>query len=311
MRILAVDDDPIILDLLERCLPAAQNYTVHRHDTAESTMELIKSARIPYECILLDINLPGKDGIELCQMLRRMKCYQSTPILMITGSQELGVMQRAFDAGATDFIRKPLNSVELRARILSAGLLNDSMTSALHSQAELSRLTQIKFDEMLNLDVAGVLDFMALENKMLRFPAGCYAMSLFSLKVTDVYGIYRTVKPLLYRECLKICAAAAAAVLKDLSAHMAYGGNGQFVGVITGRGRVNFQALNDEFDAQVAKLWDSEATGVPVAPKGQFQVVSQQRLWSGMSAGNKLRDFAKASPDPARQLAPWETNLFA
>ena len=89
MRILAVDDDPIILELLTELLAT---FGQHEVDTAESAKEALARLSDPaagiYDCFLLDIQMPETDGIELCGLLRQTQAYARSPILMITAMSD-------------------------------------------------------------------------------------------------------------------------------------------------------------------------------------------------------------------------------
>ena len=88
MKILAVDDEPFILELLPM-LAAKSGFpdvtTAHSGDLA---LETLVQASAPFDCLLLDINMPGMDGIELCSRVRQLDRYEKTPILMLTAMSE-------------------------------------------------------------------------------------------------------------------------------------------------------------------------------------------------------------------------------
>jgi CheY-like chemotaxis protein len=310
MRILAIDDDPIVLDTISHYLPKDQNYALDCHASAESALASLKAAQLAYDCILLDIMLPGKDGIEFCQVLRRMKQYCATPILMITANREPGLMQRAFDAGATDFLPKPLNAIELRARVINAGMLNQSIAAKYDTQKELNKLRKMRFDDIPNLDVEGVYDIRALENHLLRFQPGCYAMSLVQLNVDELRDVFIPKEPSLFLEGLRHSAQAMAAVMDSKYAEIAYVGKGCFVGVIHGRKRINILELTSRFDQELSVIWDRKSTGMPHPPKGKIRLASDQRFWSGLSIANKLREFAPISGAAFKPTSRVEDNLF-
>ena len=144
-------------------------------DSAEDGLAKIDEHGASFDCFLLDIMLPGVDGITLCDDIRNMQAYKSAPIIMITGSRKHDLMDTAFRAGATDFIFKPLNGIELGARINMAGMLSDSLRrerEAAHTLAELSGLMKVRVEESFDLNVVGVDDLHGFENHMLRLPEG-------------------------------------------------------------------------------------------------------------------------------------------
>jgi len=75
--------------------------------------------RNEYDCILMDINIPGKNGLEVCREIRKKNI--GTPVIMITSFGELDDKIQGFDSGADDYLTKPFNYKELLARIRVIG----------------------------------------------------------------------------------------------------------------------------------------------------------------------------------------------
>lgn len=73
-----------------------------------------------YDLFILDLNLPGMDGIDLCQILKGDKRYRHVPSIMVTGDSNSVELQRAFDGGVVDYIRKPVDKIELISRVRQA-----------------------------------------------------------------------------------------------------------------------------------------------------------------------------------------------
>ena len=126
MRILSVDDDPIILELLVAVLASMGHTEVTTAESAVEAFEIIKNDPEPFDCFLLDIQMPEIDGIQLCKSLRFIPEYKRTPILMITAMSDKAYIERAFASGATDYVTKPFDIVELGARIKVAESLVDA-----------------------------------------------------------------------------------------------------------------------------------------------------------------------------------------
>lgn len=122
MKILAVDDDRSIRELMPMALAEAGYSDVAVAGSAQEAMGLIRSqsAAAPFECLLLDIQMPGTNGIELCREIRRLPGYGSAPIIMLTAMQDRSFIDKAFAAGATDYVIKPFVITELHARIRAA-----------------------------------------------------------------------------------------------------------------------------------------------------------------------------------------------
>ncbi|MEQ9023206.1 MAG: response regulator, partial [Pseudomonadales bacterium] len=127
MRILIVDDDSTFLDLLEMSLAENGFKEVVQASSADLVLEFLDNEDPYFDCFVLDIQMPGTDGIKLCSEIRSRQAFRLAPIIMLTSSDSKHAMRQAFNAGATDFLHKPLNSLELAARINTASLLVESL----------------------------------------------------------------------------------------------------------------------------------------------------------------------------------------
>lgn len=121
--ILAVDDDLYALQLITEIL----SYDGFQVETANSGELALQSVvQKPPQLILLDVNMPGMDGFEVCERLKAHDGSRNIPVLFVSGTQNRSERVRGFSLGAVDFISKPFQSEELLARI--------------HSHLELNRL---------------------------------------------------------------------------------------------------------------------------------------------------------------------------
>ncbi len=111
MRILAVDDDSEILDLLSRGLKF-EGYEVETADNGEKALLRFKESAP--DLVLLDIMMPGIDGLEIAREMRKMR---DTPVLMLTAKDAVSDKVAGLDAGADDYIVKPFAFDELLARV--------------------------------------------------------------------------------------------------------------------------------------------------------------------------------------------------
>ena len=112
MKILLIEDDEVLIDILLKSL-TSQNYVVDTAQDGQSGWDYAESAE--YDLILLDVGLPKMDGIALCQRLRTQGC--ATPILLMTAKDASQERIRGLDAGADDYLTKPLDLAELQARV--------------------------------------------------------------------------------------------------------------------------------------------------------------------------------------------------
>lgn len=129
-RILVVDDNPHARELLRAAL-VAEGYTVTLAEGGEEA--LAKVAEEVPELILLDINMPGLNGYEVCSRLKGTEATRLIPIIFLTSMSDLEDKLRGIEVGADDFLTKPFRKVELLARaksLLRVKRLNDRLENA-------------------------------------------------------------------------------------------------------------------------------------------------------------------------------------
>ncbi len=111
MKILVVDDEKTIVKGIKFNLER-EGYEVDACYDGESAIELAKTEQ--YAVILLDLMMPKVDGLEACQQIRQ---FSNVPIIMLTARSEDGDKLMGFESGADDYVTKPFNIMELKARI--------------------------------------------------------------------------------------------------------------------------------------------------------------------------------------------------
>ncbi|MGI9333162.1 MAG: putative bifunctional diguanylate cyclase/phosphodiesterase [Gammaproteobacteria bacterium] len=111
---LLVDDDPDFVALMERALARA-GFQVATAPDGPCALELLRNH--PVDIVLLDVVLPGMDGFETCARIRATARGRHVPVLMMTASEDYDAITRAYEAGASDFLTKPINMALLGYRI--------------------------------------------------------------------------------------------------------------------------------------------------------------------------------------------------
>ena len=114
--ILVIDDEPDNFDVIETFL-SNQDYQLYYSANGQEALDSLDTYNP--DLILLDVMMPGIDGIEVCQQIKTMPKWQAIPIIMVTALSSKSDLARCLNTGANDFISKPVNAVELRARIES------------------------------------------------------------------------------------------------------------------------------------------------------------------------------------------------
>ena len=113
-KVLVVDDDPDMREVLERILET-ENLTVHTAVDGQDALQ--KTVAIKPDLILLDINMPHLDGLTLCQKIRTGPETQNIPIIIVTGHSSRGRLEQCMEAGADDYLAKPFKMEELVMRV--------------------------------------------------------------------------------------------------------------------------------------------------------------------------------------------------
>lgn len=148
--ILIIDDDPTVHRTVEQQLAEVDARLVH----TELPMEGIRIAtRDLPDLILLDMNMPVMDGLKVCNLLKEQEATRHIPIVFLTVAANVRQLARALEIGASDYLRKPVEPVELRARV-RASLRTKRMVDLLRVQARIDALTGL-------LNRAGLDDALA------------------------------------------------------------------------------------------------------------------------------------------------------
>src|ERR1043166_5534866 len=113
-RVLIVDDDPSALRLLEKFLETS-GYEVLQATNGHDAFKIVLELAPPL--IIADYRMPGMNGSELCRALREHEGVRFAYIMIVTGNADTERLVEVFEAGANDFIAKPLNRQELLARL--------------------------------------------------------------------------------------------------------------------------------------------------------------------------------------------------
>ena len=131
VKVLVIDDDPEILELLQVDLELL-NFEVKTATNGMSGYQLAEQE--PFDLILADVMMPRLDGYDLCKRLRANVSTQTTPIILLTAKGQLEDKVRGFHAGADDYLQKPFEFQELMVRMRA--LLRRSQLPA-HGQTQL------------------------------------------------------------------------------------------------------------------------------------------------------------------------------
>jgi two-component system cell cycle response regulator len=155
-HILVIDDAPEIHALLDVRLRAEEVSLVHALSPSEG---MTMAQTLKPDLILLDMEMPETSGLDLCRALKADPVLHSIPVIFLTGTSEVLTKVRGFNVGAVDYVTKPFEPAELRARV-AAALRTKRLLDLLSSRAQLDGLSGLynraHFDQRLRdeLDAA-------------------------------------------------------------------------------------------------------------------------------------------------------------
>jgi diguanylate cyclase (GGDEF)-like protein len=171
--VVAIDDDAMILIAIARALASA-SIVCHTATTGEAGLRLIR-AHEP-DLVLLDLVLMGEDGFTICREIRRTWSPEEMPVVMVTGLEDLASIQAAYQAGANDFLVKPLHWKHLPYRIQHVLLANRSFKALQDSTRTLRSLFAAHPDPIFTVDAQDIVTLVHSgihgEDNELRPPLG-------------------------------------------------------------------------------------------------------------------------------------------
>jgi len=240
MRILAVDDDLMILELLETAMSISGDYEVCTASSGEKALEILEQDHDSFDCFLLDIQMPGIDGTILCRRIREMAAYKRTPIIMATAMSQKSHIDRAFVAGASDYIMKPFDFTELETRIETACKVattrprTQSSTSSFDTiQKVLNNSLAQSLEEPFEVgNVEGMVGYVAFQNYLLTLSiTSLLATSVHAVKIANIDEVYSLATPIEFRGIVakvgQIISVSVASEGEDCI--FTYWGNGTFL----------------------------------------------------------------------------------
>jgi diguanylate cyclase (GGDEF)-like protein len=270
MSILITDDDPGTQRLLEIILETAgydQVLIASSADDAFAKLGMTDSAAANTEVdlILMDVSMRGVDGIEACRRIKANPDLRNIPIIMVTGRTEADKLKTAFEAGASDYITKPLDRVELLARIDKVLQQKEELDRHIAREQELLTITQQLEQANLRLyHLSSVDPLTGIANRRhfddifeLEWRRAMRSGSVLSLIMIDIdaFKPYNdTYGHLQGDECLRRVADALRSELKRPSDMVARFGGEEFVVLLPGTGLAGAALVAETLRARVEAL---------------------------------------------------------
>ena len=278
MKILAVDDDPIILELLSHFIEGMTDHTLVTAECAAEALQVIKdNARAPFDSFLLDIQMPVTDGIQLASQVRSMKQYIEAPILMLTAMSEKSYIDAAFSAGATDYVTKPFEMTELKARLSLVERAVDGLATrtskifaakaVTHHNGKPERAVQLH-EPMAIHDVNNLIEFMALENYVQQLSrSDLFGSICFAFNIRDVEHFHGSMSNFEFCSMLSDVGEIISDTLDGCQFLMSYAGGGTFVCITESGWRPDPRLLANDINISLAKTELFDNRGEHINPR--------------------------------------------
>jgi len=199
MKILVVDDEPEIVQLVAQFLTLSTHHEAQGAVSSQAALEAISNAETPFDCFLLDIQMPEVNGIELVGMIRETPGYEHAPIIMLTAMRQKHYLDRAFSAGATDYIEKPFDYDDLQRRLKNAQKLCVDKTRQQSRPIPAGAFKgmgfepkEIQLDDPIRLrDIGCAVDYEEFENYARQLLRGHFGKATaIAVKIVDVDQVY-------------------------------------------------------------------------------------------------------------------------
>ena len=183
--LLIVDDEPLVRETLHDLL-YGYDYTFAFASNGQEGLQQVE--QVDPDLILLDVMMPSMDGFEVCRRLKSDKRFQHIPIILITALHDPQDLAYGLEAGADDFLSKPVNSTELRARVRSMLRIKQQYDALEKQRHELEASLHLNkmFSQVIaqHLEALEVLHHAGL--RMLNNPEMDYILDLVAQTVLDL-----------------------------------------------------------------------------------------------------------------------------
>ncbi|MBF0609141.1 MAG: diguanylate cyclase [Candidatus Magnetobacterium sp. LHC-1] len=297
MSILIVDDSTDMLRLLQVFLKSAGYTDILFAESAQQAFEVLgvadagsHSAPPGVELILMDIMMPAINGIDACARIKSHEHLRDIPIIMVSGVTEATSLQAAFNAGAVDYVTKPVNKIELVTRVRTVMKLKDEFDNRKARQEELVELNKQLTEKNKLLNKLSSIDFLTnianrrtfeqiLETEWRRSLRNASPLSALMIDI-DFFKRYNdTYGHMAGDECITSVAKALQETLKRPADIVARYGGEEFVVLLPDSGIYGAVSVGEAMRRRVQQLAmphvNSEAANIVTVSIGAASVVPE------------------------------------
>ena len=272
MAILLVDDSQDDCLLIGAYLRSA-DYVVVPTNSAKEALHYLKGLTegeplTPIDLILLDVKMPGYDGLDACTRIKSMKQFEAVPILMVSADTTSGTIQLAFRRGAVDYIRKPIIKAELLAKVAMVLKIQDGTNQRAQSQKMTPQKTNIQVP--LTIDIlTGIMNWWSFdelfEQEWGRAAKEHLPISLLFFTLENFKAFNDTYGYLTGDECLQKIAQLAQETFAQPGQVVARYRGAEFVVLLFGTGAEDAKSMTDHLHKTIEDLDLGPTVAVGVA----------------------------------------------
>ena len=261
MAILLVDDSVDDCWLVEVYLKSS-NYAVVTTNSAKEALQYLKRLTegeplVPIDLILLDIKMPGLDGLDACTRIKSLKPFEAVPILMVSADTTSGTIQLAFRRGAVDYIRKPIIKAELLAKVAMVLRIQEEANQRAQSQKMAPQKANIQVPVSIDI-LTGVMDWWSFdglfEQEWGRAVREHLPISLLFVALKDFKAFNDTYGYVTGDECLQKFAQAAQETFVQPGQVVARYRGAEFVVLLCGTGAEDAKSMADHLHNTIEAL---------------------------------------------------------
>lgn len=272
MAILLVDDSQDDCLLIGAYLRSA-DYAVVPTNSAKEALHYLKGLTegkplAPIDLILLDVRMPGYDGLDACTRIKSMKQFEAVPILMVSADTTSGTIQLAFRRGAVDYIRKPIIKPELLAKVAMVLRIQDDTNQRAQSQKMIPQKANIQVP--LTIDIlTGIMNWWSFdelfEQEWGRAAKEHLPISLLFFTLENFKAFNDTYGYLTGDECLQKIAHITQETFAQPGQVVARYRGAEFVVLLFGTGAEDAKSMTDHLHKTIEALDVGPTVAVGVA----------------------------------------------
>src|SRR5512146_600115 len=295
MAILLVDDSLGDCLLCKFYLKSAA-YEVVTTNSAEEALRYLKGVTegeplAPIDLILLDVKMPGFDGLDACRRIKAIKEFEAVPILMVSVDTTPGTIQLAFRRGAADYIRKPVIKAELLAKVAMVLRIQEDANQREQSQKKVPQKASVQVPVSIDI-LTGIMNWWSFdglfEQEWGRAAREHLPISLIFLTLEEFKAFNDTYGYLTGDECLQKIAQAAQETFTETGQVVARYRGAEFVVLLVGTGAEEATSMADQLSKAIEALDLGPTVAVGVATTSPHE---------GTPRATLLTSAKKALPD--------------